>query len=360
VVSAALQVYEFKKLEGAKSLRILILTALQLEALAVRAHLDGLRTVAHDSGTLYEEGVLRFGRKEIPVLLCQTGTGNARAALEAERAINFFAPSHAFFVGVAGGLKDVALYDVVAATKVYGFESGKADKTFRPRPEMGHSSYAMAQHAQKVSQDNKWKARILGFKSDDVRSFVGPIAAGEKVVTSFESSTFKLLKETYGDALAVEMEGFGMLTAVHASAQVQSLVVRGISDLIDNKSQSDAGGSQERASANAAAFTFQVIESLTETGQVTFATDDLWESLEQIVVQLYPKGPDDASIWSRSGGDQSSLAYSTSPRGAWHTALKTLRLGGGGHGISPRSLFSRIREDFPSNHAVEQLIQSWP
>jgi nucleoside phosphorylase len=316
--------------------------------------------VSHDSGTLYEEGVFRVRGREVPILLCQTGAGNIRAAHEAERAISFFAPTHALFVGVAGGLKDVALGDVVAATKVYGYESGKAEQTFRPRPEIGQSDYAMVQHAQRVSRDGRWKLRVPGINNEIVRSFVGPIAAGEKVVASADSTVFKLIKATYGDALAVEMEGFGMLTAVHASANVQSLVIRGISDLIEGKSQADAGGSQERAADNAAAFAFEVLESIAEIGRDTLNEDELWKSLEEVVIQLYPKGPEDSSIWSRSDGDQSSLPYATSPRGAWHTALRTLRLGGGGRGISRAKLLSRLGEDFPLNKEVQRMIENWP
>jgi nucleoside phosphorylase len=273
-----------------------------LEFNAAKRHVENTQLVTHDNGTLYEEGVFRAGDSNVPVLLCQTGAGNTRAAFETERAIGFFQPSHVLFIGVAGGLKDVALGDVVAATKIYGYESGKDEETFRTRPDIGQSSYEMIQHAHRVSREGDWKERLFGFQESTVRSFVGPIAAGEKVVASVDSSTYKLLKSNYGDALAVEMEGFGMLTAVHASQNLQSLVVRGISDLIKGKSEADAGGSQESAAENAAAFAFEVAASIASVEKRNLSTDEFWQSFEKIAVQLYPRGPEDSAIWSRSGG----------------------------------------------------------
>lgn len=339
-------------------MRVLILTALPLEFSAAQRHLEDVHLTRHESGTLYEEGVFRVGRENIPVLLCQSGAGNANAAVETERAVAFFHPSHVLFVGVAGGLKDVTLGDVVAATKVYGYESGKAEDAFRPRPELVQSSYEMIQHARRVSREGIWKKRIVGFSNDTARSFVGSVAAGEKVVASVNSPTYQLLKSTYGDALAVEMEGFGTFTAVHASKNLESLVIRGVSDLIEGKAAADASGSQQMAAANAAAFAFEVVVSWVTLSNTAMNENQFWETLEQAAAELYPKGPEDAAIWSRAGGDLSLLTLSTSPRGAWHNALRTLKFNGGGASISKVRLLEKMISDFATNEQLKALLKS--
>jgi nucleoside phosphorylase len=342
-----------------------ILTALQVEFLAVRAHLSDPRPVAHPEGTAYDVGTFASAAGIWTVAVVQTGPGNVRAAIEAERAIAHFHPSHLLFVGVAGGLKDVTLGDVVAATKVYGYESGKAEQVFLPRTEIGESSYNLVQQAMRVARDGHWQQRISPVPARPPKAIVAPIAAGEKVVASKDAEVFQFLRRSFSDAVAVEMEGFGTLRARHANAAVHSLVVRGISDLIEKKTEADAGGSQEMASAHAAAFAFEVLSHVSTPahppvapGAHPVSKEAIWTRLEVIAAELYPKGPTDSEIWSRADGDVSVLDLNLSGRAAWHAALRKLRQGGGGRGISLNSLLSAMRSDFP-NHTLLQAMEGY-
>src|SRR5438045_447141 len=106
----------------AKASCAVILTAVPIEYQAVRAHLTDLQEETHPGGTVYERGIFISPFQTWEVGLVEARMGIARAAFEAERAIDYFKPSLALFVGIAGGIKDVKIGDVVAATKVYSYE----------------------------------------------------------------------------------------------------------------------------------------------------------------------------------------------------------------------------------------------
>ena len=241
-----------------------ILTAIPVEFKAVRAHLTDFQEKVHPEGTIYEIGKFSSDGRSWQVAIAEIGAGNVDAAVETKRAIDYFQPEVLLFVGVAGGIKDVKLGDVVAATKVYGYESGKVvEEAFLPRPNVGLVSYGLEQRAKAEARKDDWLKRIKApVPQLSPQAFVGPLAAGEKVVASTKSEVYQLLRSTFSDAKAVEMESHGVLKAVRANPEINALIVRGISDLIDKKGEADAAGLQEIAARHASAFAFQVLAKL--------------------------------------------------------------------------------------------------
>jgi nucleoside phosphorylase len=243
-----------------------ILTALPVEYQAVRAHLTALREEIHPRGTIYERGIFASARsKPWNVGIVEIGKGNACAARECERAINYFLPRVVLFVGVAGGLKDVQLGDVVVATKVYNYEAGKVTKTFQTRPNVLNISYRLEQRVRVEARKPDWLKRIGEPPMRLPRVFVAPIAAGDKVLASTDSAEWQFLQACYDDALAVETEGYGFFQTAHANPQVDACIIRGISDLIDNKSEVEEANSQGIAARHASAFAFEILARLRAT-----------------------------------------------------------------------------------------------
>jgi nucleoside phosphorylase len=88
---------------------------------------------------------------------------------------------------------------------------------------------------------------------------VEPIAAGGKVIASSSSSTTELITNIASRAVAVETEGAGFLAAVQRFGDVSGIVVRGISDMCDGKSDYEDREWQPRAASRAAAFAFELL-----------------------------------------------------------------------------------------------------
>jgi nucleoside phosphorylase/tetratricopeptide (TPR) repeat protein len=241
---------------------VVIVTALPVEYLAVRAHLTDISEDEHEEGDVYERGLFYSGEHVWEVGIVEMGSGNPNAAQKTERAIAYFKPDAVLFVGVAGGIKDVTIGDVVIATKVYGYHSGKADDEFKVRPEIGLPNHRFKERACAEARKSDWLIRLTTVPDPVPHVFYGPIAAGEQVVASTQSESYKLIRNSYSDALAVEMESYGFLKAAQAHSGLEALVVRGISDLIEGKLDADRSGSQERASRHAAAFSFEVLSKL--------------------------------------------------------------------------------------------------
>ena len=343
---------------------IVILSALEKERQALLIHLHDHKVEKHpQTGTDYYVGRLNINNTFFKLVLGKTDQTNVNAAVETERAINHYSPSLILFVGVAGGLKDVKVGDIVIGQDVYGYERGKADvekkvkkniQVYKPRAKFGASSYALERAASNYSNSEAWKIISTPIVNKEFHNKInvvtGTIAAGEKVNASLDSDLSKFLKQHCSHALAIEMEGLGFLESCRAYPQIQSLLIRSISDLVTNKTDSDEKGSQEYASKTAAAFTFGFLETLhikTEFPDKNILLD--------ILCKLYPEGLKDNRIWTRAGGDLSRLNIHGSGFVQWFDAVELIENGGAGN-VEFQSLIDTIKSDFPKNEFLKNLV----
>lgn len=187
--------------------RAVILTAIPLEYQAVRKHVGELNELTHPKGNVYENGVFAGDYHTWDIGIAEVGAGNNTCALQTERAISFFNPDVIIFVGIAGGIKDLNLGDVVVAEKAYGYESGKVGASgFLTRPVVGMSSFEIFERAKAEAKKTNWKDRLAKkFRRKKLKAIAKPIAAGEKVVAEIRSEVYELIHKSYNDTVAVEM-----------------------------------------------------------------------------------------------------------------------------------------------------------
>ncbi|WP_236567918.1 MULTISPECIES: 5'-methylthioadenosine/S-adenosylhomocysteine nucleosidase [unclassified Nocardiopsis] len=245
-----------------------VVTAIASEYAAVAAHLSEPFEERTEDGTLYRIGELKGSLRSRRVALVQVGPGQVDAGVSLERARTAFSPEVVLFVGVAGGVKDVRLGDVVVADAVYDYETGKEDaEGFRSRAKTAAPSHAAVQRAMDVVFRQEWTKRILTPPvTEPPRAFVKPVAAGNKVVADKEALTAERLRQYCGDAVAVEMEGYGFLRSAYLTSGAHSLVVRGISDLLSGKTEASDDRWQPVAAAHAAAFACEFLDLFAPEG----------------------------------------------------------------------------------------------
>jgi hypothetical protein len=88
--------------------------------------------------------------------------------------------------------------------------------------------------------------------------------------------------------------------------------------------------------------------------QMSISDDEAWEVLESEAAALYPAGPSDQEVWSRSSGKNADLANDANGRAQWHRCLKDVRRG---KGPTANRLIHTMLEDFPRNSTLLKLEQ---
>ena len=158
-----------------------------------------------------------------------------------------------------------------------------------PRPDDHKVTAKLLSRAQSLQDIGGWQKLLHPeTPNEPVEVWIEPIAAGEKLVASSSSEDFARICEAAPRAVAVENEGFGVLEAAHEAA-VNALVIRGISDLLDNRASDavshDERGKLERATSDliklkaarhAAAFMFGILALLDDedVGEIKDAEDE--------------------------------------------------------------------------------------
>ncbi|MFF8683088.1 protein kinase [Streptomyces sp. NPDC015237] len=251
--------------------RAVVLTATIIEYRAVVELLEQPCPLNSASGAPYTVGTLAGSHAGWDLWVACVGQGNVNAALQASQAISELQPELIAFLGTAGSLKpEVCLGDVVFATKVYGYEAGKqTDDGLLARPEVAGAHPQLAGFARRIAASEAWNAPRTPTDEglDSPRVHVEPIAAGEKIQTGQQEALRKHLRASFNDAVAVEMEGLGFLTATHQWSEAKAMVIRGISDRLADKSADHDQQIQPVACRNAARFLAEVLADCASDAQ---------------------------------------------------------------------------------------------
>lgn len=242
-------------------MKVVILTPVTVEHDAVKELLTNIKENP-TKNRFYLKGTFSGKHHEYTVYLEETGSTNPTISNAATQAISNFDPAIVLLVGIAGGVKDVEIGDVVVGTKSYGYEVGKeTDSGLLARPFSYEGSKDLQVVARSVKFQKQWVNRSP-YATEDTKVLFGPIAGGEKVIATSSGLIADFLKKSYNDTVALEMEAYGFGQALSYHQNIRWLNIRSISDTLSGKSASDATGSQRKAAWNAAAFAFELLNLL--------------------------------------------------------------------------------------------------
>ncbi|MFD9817541.1 5'-methylthioadenosine/S-adenosylhomocysteine nucleosidase family protein [Streptomyces violascens] len=239
-----------------------VVTVLTVETRALIETLSkwGTHTeVTTRQGLRFHEFTRVLGERTVRVVATQTllpGQHSAGSAVESLR--REYAPRLVALVGIAGAIHpDVHLGDVVLAQEVVHYEPRKVTPQGARRRGRTHVVTASVQHAINgffTHNDEPWALP----ESSGHRAMRGLIGSGEAVLADVGADERRYLHEYNEKILAVETEGAGLASAVHASvgetdAAQAWLMVRGISDAADSRKDD----SHHRVASENAAYVFR-------------------------------------------------------------------------------------------------------
>ena len=226
--------------------KIAILGAMEIEIQPILAKLDNYKTVEYANNKYY---LAAYKDKEL--IIAYSKIGKVFSSLTATIMIEYFGAQALLFTGVAGGLQDLKVGDMIAATATvqhdvdittFGYPHGKI-------PISGveiKTSDMILRYAKDVAKD-------LGL---DLHT--GIIATGDQFICSAEKKDF-VANEF--DAKAIEMEG-GSVNLVCNEMDVPSLILRSISDTADGDASENFDEFAKTAAQKSANFVINLVERI--------------------------------------------------------------------------------------------------
>ena len=232
---------------GQASVDVAIITILEEEYEAVLRLLKRVRQVV-GSATLDNQHAWVVGEVDAPqapvpytvALAMSPRAGTNAAVIATKNTLQAFDPRCILIVGVAGGLGDLNLADVVVADRICAYEYGKIDHGFQPRDELDSpTDAALASAARTLAARHPgWYGELD--QPDELQHLspqivVGHVGSGDKVVDDPTDAFFVSIMRSRPKLRAVEMEGAGAAAAIQDAREMQRAVsfgmIRGISDL---------------------------------------------------------------------------------------------------------------------------------
>jgi nucleoside phosphorylase len=242
-------------------MRVLILTPLKLERDAFIPFLPGEWKPVFKGTALYEQVEFKGKFHDYTVYLCQPGMYTTNMALATSEAVHNLNPELIILSGVAGGVKDVEVGDLIIPDKIYYYQAGKeSSEGYHSRPQSYYPSGELLARAKHLTYSGNWKNRLSNGVSE-AKTLIAPLAAGDNVIGT-RGELYKIIRSHFNDTAAIDMESSGLFNAVHQKRTIHALAVRGISDLLEGKTDSDAKGSQPIAGERAAAFVMELLWEL--------------------------------------------------------------------------------------------------
>jgi adenosylhomocysteine nucleosidase len=226
-----------------------IIGAMDIELAEIKKYLSNPKEIKHGIRT-YIKG--QINGKDVVLVLA--GVGKVNAAITTSKLLEDFPITHVINIGVAGGQNGVSHKDLVISTEVLYHD---VDVT----------SFGTYQYGQVPGLPPFFSAdpTLLDKTRDILQNSTiphrfGKIASGDAFVTKKQS--IQSINDIYDDIYAVEMEAAAI---AHTTTLYQTpfLIIRSISDLLDDASQSqDFQTFVQEASVTATTILVKLLEVL--------------------------------------------------------------------------------------------------